>query len=250
MSAGESLDVLRSATADLDAGALLDWAGRRFAGRIALASSLSAEDQVLTDLIAAQPVKPISVFTIDTGRLPQETHDVLDATRARYGLAVRVLTPDRADLEAMLASAGTNLFYASVANRRRCCQVRKVGPLRRALAGLGAWITGQRREQSSTRSRLERIEWDDANGLVKLNPLADWTSQQVWDYVRQRRVPYNALHDRGYPSIGCAPCTRAVPPGQDVRAGRWWWEHAEHKECGLHGPSVGSGRPRIEENAS
>ena len=241
MSGATDIAALLAETGGLDAAGLLAWAARRFAGRIALASSLSVEDQALTDMLAA--VRPaVPIFTLDTGRLPQETHDAIDATRARYGVRIEALCPDAAVLEDMLAQHGTNSFYASVENRKRCCRIRKVLPLQRRLATLDAWITGLRREQAATRADVRRIEWDDANGLVKINPLADWTTDQVWDYVRSNHVPYNRLHDRGYPSIGCAPCTRAVAPGGDIRSGRWWWEQAEggHKECGLH---VVDGKP-------
>jgi phosphoadenosine phosphosulfate reductase len=221
-------------TANFAPEALLAWVAERFAGRVALASSLGAEDQVLTDMVAREGWA-IPVFTLDTGRLPPETYDLLEATRTRYGLAIEVLFPNAADVEPLVSERGPNFFRRSVEDRRQCCQVRKVRPLQRRLAGLGAWITGLRREQAVTRARLERVEWDESYGLVKINPLADWTETQVWDYLRAHEVPYNALHDCGYPSIGCAPCTRAVKPGADVRAGRWWWETPEHKECGLHG---------------
>jgi phosphoadenosine phosphosulfate reductase len=218
---------------DLDAEGLLAYAARRFGERVALASSLGAEDQILTDMLARNSL-PVAVFTLDTGRLPQETYDLIDATRKRYGISIEVLFPERADVEELVGRDGVNLFYNSVEDRKACCHARKVVPLRRKLAHLDAWITGLRREQSITRQDIAAVEWDEANGLIKINPLADWTSEQVWEYIRRHDVPYNALHDRGYPSIGCAPCTRAVEPGQDVRAGRWWWELPEHKECGLH----------------
>jgi phosphoadenosine phosphosulfate reductase len=217
----------------LDAEGLLELAAGMFGDRIALASSFGTEDQVLTDLLARNSL-PVAVFTLDTGRLPQETYDLIDATRARYGIAVEVLFPDRADIEQLVGRGGVNLFRGSIEDRKACCHARKVLPLRRKLSKLDAWITGLRREQSITRQEVRRVEWDAANGLVKVNPLADWTAERVWDYIRRNNVPYSALHDQGYPSIGCAPCTRAVAPGQDIRAGRWWWEQPEHKECGLH----------------
>lgn len=227
------LDEIATLTAGLPAEGLLAWAAARFGPRLAFASSLGAEDQVLTDMIA-RLAPSMAIFTIDTGRLPQETHDLLEATRARYGLAIEVLLPQAQDVEELVNCQGTNSFRCGVQQRKACCHARKVKPLCRRLAGLDAWVTGLRREQAVTRSDLRSVEWDEAHGLVKINPLADWTQQQVWDYIAARGVPYNALHDRGYPSIGCAPCTRAVEPGQDVRAGRWWWEQPEHKECGLH----------------
>ncbi len=230
---------LQSGLEGLTLEALLERIARRFGGRVALASSLGAEDQVLTDVIA-QASLPIAIFTIDTGRLPAQTHELLDATRERYGLVIEVLTPDSAELGAVLAERGSNFFRRSVEDRKLCCHVRKVLPLRRRLAGLEAWVTGLRREQSITRQDLPIVHWDEAHQLVKLNPLAGWSKDDVWQYIRQHRVPYNVLHDRGYPSIGCEPCTRAVEPGQDIRAGRWWWEQPEHRECGLHLAATGS----------
>ena len=213
---------------------VLAWALAEFHPRIALASSFGAEDVVLVDMLVRLNPSP-RVFTLDTGRLPAETYDLIDAIRARYGLAIEVYFPQADAVEAMVREHGVNLFYASVEQRKRCCGVRKVEPLGRALAGLGAWITGLRREQAVTRTTVGKIEVDaDHGGIVKLNPLADWTGDQVWAYIRAHHVPYNPLHDRGYPSIGCAPCTRAVAPGEDPRAGRWWWEQPETRECGLH----------------
>ncbi len=197
------------------------------------ASSLAAEDMVLTDLILRASL-PIGIFSLDTGRLHQETLAVLDAVKATYGHDIAVFRPDPAAVDAWVSANGLNAFYDSVELRRACCNIRKVEPLGRALAGKRAWITGQRRAQSATRATLDVQEDDPAHGMVKFNPLADWSEQDVWDYIRANDVPYNALHDRGYPSIGCEPCTRAIQPGEDVRAGRWWWENPESKECGLH----------------
>lgn len=204
-----------------------------FGDRIALASSFGAEDQVLTDMLC-KITGSSRIFTLDTGRLHQETYDVMDATREKYGVTITALFPDRGQVEAMTGEQGPNLFYKSIENRKRCCSVRKIEPLKRHLANLDAWIVGLRKEQSVTRGNLEQIVWDSANGLIKINPLLDWTTEQVWDYIKTNDVPYNKLHDTGFPSIGCAPCTRAVKPGEDIRAGRWWWELPEHKECGLH----------------
>jgi phosphoadenosine phosphosulfate reductase len=175
------------------------------------------------------------VFTLDTGRLPYETYSLMEAIRERYGLAIDVYFPRADAVEAMVREQGVNLFYRSIENRKRCCTVRKVEPLGRALGGVEAWITGLRREQAVTRTQVRKVEVDpDHGGIVKVNPLADWTWAEVWEYIRAHDVPYNKLHDQGYPSIGCAPCTRAVAPGEDPRAGRWWWENPETKECGLH----------------
>ena len=223
----------RARTERLDAEGLLREALAAFGKRVALATSLGAEDQALTDMLARLSPAP-AIFTLDTGRLPPETYSVIEATRERYGLRIEVLFPERQDVEELVNRQGVNCFYASVELRTACCHARKVVPLRRKLAQLDAWITGLRRAQAPTRQELARVEWDQANGLIKLNPLADWSGEQVWEYIRRHHVPYNALHDRGYPSIGCAPCTRPVQPGRDIRAGRWWWETPEHKECGLH----------------
>jgi phosphoadenosine phosphosulfate reductase len=197
------------------------------------ASSLAAEDMVLTDLILKAGL-PIAIFSLDTGRLHPETLAVLDAVKAKYGYEIELYRPRPEAVEAYVAEHGLNAFYDSVEMRRECCRVRKVEPLGRALAGKRAWITGQRRAQSATRSELTIEEVDAAHGMTKFNPLADWPEQAVWNYLRDHQVPYNALHDQGYPSIGCAPCTRAIEPGEDVRAGRWWWENPDSKECGLH----------------
>jgi phosphoadenosine phosphosulfate reductase len=199
----------------------------------ALASSFGAEDMVLIDLIARAKL-PIGVFTLDTGRLPAETHDLIDRVRGTYGIAVDVYVPEAAALEPFVRAHGVNAFYASAALRERCCEIRKTQPLARALAGKRAWITGLRRSQAITRREIAVEERDGERGIAKFNPLADWSRDDVWAYLRDRRVPYNALHDRGYASIGCAPCTRAIEPGEDERAGRWWWENPERRECGLH----------------
>jgi phosphoadenosine phosphosulfate reductase len=205
----------------------------QFGRNVVLSSSFGAEDMALADMLMRVDSQA-RIVTLDTGRLPQETYNVMDATRERYGAAIEVFFPQADAVQAMVAEHGVNLFYHSVDFRKMCCGVRKMEPLKRALAGLDAWITGLRREQSVTRTAVHKIEWDESNQLIKINPLADWTEADVWKYIRDNNVPYNALHDRGYPSIGCAPCTRAIQPGEDQRAGRWWWEHPETKECGLH----------------
>lgn len=199
----------------------------------AFASSLGAEDMVLTDMIFGDGLG-IEVFTLDTGRLPDETYALLDAVAARYGKRLRVYFPRSDAVEEYVFAHGVNGFYRSVELRKACCRIRKVEPLERALAGKRAWVTGLRRAQSATRSDLAVESFDAVHGMMKFNPLAHWSEEEVWAYIRVHRVPYNPLHDRGYPSIGCAPCTRAVAPGEDVRAGRWWWEAPESKECGLH----------------
>ena len=196
------------------------------------ACSFGAEDMVLLDAISRN-AKRIEVFTLDTGRLPEETQTLLEAARDKYPVSIRTYFPDAAEVEAWIQQNGPNAFYKSVAQRKQCCEIRKIAPLHRALARKKSWITGLRREQSQARQTLELEAWDDTNGLTKINPLVNWTNDEVWAYIKKHDVPYNALHDRGYPSIGCAPCTRAVQPGEDIRAGRWWWESSS-KECGLH----------------
>jgi len=205
------------------------------------ASSFGAEDMVLLDLIATH-APAIGVFTLDTGRLHEETHTLIARSRDRYGLAISVYLPDNARLQTFVNAQGPNSFFDGLEQRRACCALRKSEPLRRALSGKGAWVTGLRRDQSTTRADVAVEEFDSLHGLPKFNPLADWTEGDVWSYLRTHRVPWNALHDRGYRSIGCAPCTRAVEPGEDVRAGRWWWEHPEQKECGLHRRPAGHSR--------
>jgi phosphoadenosine phosphosulfate reductase len=200
-----------------------------------LASSLAAEDQVLTDMILCGKLQDrIGIFTLETGRLHAETLSVLDRIKETYAYDVQLYRPQPDAVAAYVNQNGLNAFYDSVDMRKECCRIRKVEPLNRALQGKRAWITGQRRAQSSTRAELHVQEQDEAHGMVKFNPLADWSEEDVWHYIRTNNVPYNPLHDRGYPSIGCEPCTRAIQPGEDVRAGRWWWENPESKECGLH----------------
>lgn len=206
---------------------------REFNGKIALASSLGAEDQALTHMVVNTDPS-VRVFTLDTGRMFPESYDLLDRTNRHYGISIEVFFPDKERVEEMVKERGINLFYESVENRKLCCGIRKVEPLGRAFAGMDAWICGLRREQSVTRFAIEPVEWDEGNNLVKVNPLADWNEKQLWDYIKSNNIPYHALHDRGFPSIGCQPCTRAVRPGEDIRAGRWWWEEPEKKECGLH----------------
>ena len=204
-----------------------------YKGRIALSSSLSIEDQTLTDIIANKD-KNARIFTLDTGRLFPETYQLIDKTNLSYGIQIEVFFPDYHEVQRMVREEGINLFYNSIESRHRCCQIRKLEPLARAFQGLDVWICGLRREQSITRHDMQVVEWDEIHQLIKVNPLISWTEQQVWDYIRQHHVPYNKLHNQDYPSIGCEPCTRAIEPGEDVRAGRWWWESPDHRECGLH----------------
>ena len=197
------------------------------------ANSFGAEDMVLTHLIASEKID-IALFAIDTGRLPAETYTLMAEVEKRYGIALGLIFPERAAVERFVSDHGINGFYDSVELRKACCHARKVEPLQRALAGKAAWVTGLRAAQSTTRDTLQVKANDTANGLLKFSPLADWSEAEVWEFIRTHKLPYNALHDQGYPSLGCAPCTRAIQPGEDVRAGRWWWENPETKECGLH----------------
>jgi len=214
---------------------VLEWAIERFSPRIALSTAFQVDGIAVLDM--AYAIDPdIQVFSVDTGRLPQETHDLIDALRDRYpGLNLELLSPNPTHVVNMVAKHGEDLFYRKVEHRLLCCQVRKVIPLTRHLARLDAWVTGLRRDQWASRSDIRKVEIDHDHGaIVKLNPLADWTEDEVWDYVREHDLPYNKLYDKGYTSIGCAPCTRPTQHGEDLRAGRWWWETNAPKECGIH----------------
>jgi len=213
---------------------VLGWALGKFHPRLALSNSLQTEDMVVLDI--AWRIQPaVRVFTLDTGRLPQETYDMMDRVRDHYGAKLEVLFPDAAEVRAMVESKGLNLFYESVENRHECCDVRKVQPLQTFLKGLDGWVTGLRRDQWASRTNIRKIEIDAANGgILKVNPIADWTEQQLDDYVKAHNVPRHVLYAKGFTSIGCLPCTRATKPGENPRAGRWWWEEAAQKECGLH----------------
>ena len=214
--------------------ALLQWALGAFRKKLALASSFGAEDVVLIDILTKLD-PAVRIFTLDTGRLNEETYEVMDAIRRKYGVSIESYFPKAEAVESLERQKGFLSFRDSVENRKECCGLRKVEPLRRALSGTDAWITGLRRSQGVTRTDVLKIEADEAHpGLYKINPLADWSEEDVWGYIKKNAVLYNRLHDAGYRSIGCAPCTRAVKPGEDVRAGRWWWESPEHKECGIH----------------
>lgn len=210
---------------------LLQWAVSEFGSSLAIATAFQAEGMVIVD-IAARISAHIRVLTLDTGRLPEETYRMIETVRERYGIVVETVAPDAGELEAMVARHGPNLFYREVALRNLCCQIRKVRPLERALGGLSAWVTGLRRDQNDSRVDVRKAE--EIEGKLKLNPLADWTAGQVSDYIREHAVPVHPLYAAGYRSIGCAPCTRAVQPGEDARAGRWWWEQDAAKECGIH----------------
>lgn len=205
----------------------------QFSDRIALATSLGAEDQVITDMMAGIS-KEAKIFTLDTGRLFPETYNLIDKTNKHYDIKIDVYFPQSEKVEAMVKEKGVNLFYDNVDNRKLCCGIRKVEPLQRAFKGLDVWVCGLRKDQTISRFFSELVEWDKVNGLIKINPLIDWTEKDVWNYIRKKNVPFSPLHERGFASIGCQPCTRAVQPGEDFKAGRWWWEGQEQKECGLH----------------
>ncbi len=200
---------------------------------VCYANSLGAESVVLTDLIW-EAVPQIEIFSIDTGRLFPETYDLIERLQQRYGRTMRIYYPDAADLEGWVGENGINGFRDGIEQRRACCAIRKVEPFRRAVSGCGAWVTGIRRGQSPSRALASPVEWDGVYGLHKVSPLLNWSDEEIWSFIRKKRLPYNRLHDSGFPSIGCAPCTRAVQPGEDARSGRWWWEREGARECGLH----------------
>lgn len=212
---------------------ILEYFLQTYSNKIALSSSFGAEDQVLTHMLLSMD-KNAKIFTLDTGRLPYETYSVIDSTNLKYGIKVDVYFPDANDVEDLYKKQGINGFYESIENRKTCCHIRKIKPLHRALQGLEVWITGLRASQSITREAMQLVEYDENFKILKINPLIAWSEKEVWDFIKENKVPYNKLHDQGYPSIGCAPCTRAVKEGDDIRSGRWWWENPEHKECGLH----------------
>ncbi|MFO8129666.1 MAG: phosphoadenylyl-sulfate reductase [Bacteroidales bacterium] len=229
----ENIDMVNDRFRDASPQEILDHFLRKYRGEIAFSSSMGAEDQVLTHMIN-QLDPTVRIFTLDTGRLFQETYDLIDKTNSRFGIHIEVFFPERKKIEQMTIEKGMNLFYHSIENRKLCCHIRKIEPLKRALRGMSIWITGLRNDQSVTRKENGLIEWDEVNNILKLNPLISWSTEMVWDHIHTHDLPYNALHDKGYPSIGCLPCTRAVKPGEDIRSGRWWWENPEMKECGLH----------------
>lgn len=229
----EELSATTQELLEAPAEVVLAWVEQRFGARAAIAASFGAEDMVLIDL-ARTHAPSVRLFTLDTGRLPPETYEVMDVVRRRYGVEIETFFPERARVESLESTRGYFSFKQSIEARKECCGIRKVEPLRRALAGREAWVTGLRREQSVTRTEVQAVSADADHGLIKVNPLVRWSTKEVWAYIKANGVPYNALHDRGYPSIGCAPCTRAVKPYEDERAGRWWWESPENRECGLH----------------
>lgn len=230
----EKLEQYKKELAGKDAAAVMVWCFKEFGPRRAiLASSFSAEDQALTDM--ASKISPaFRIFTLDTGRLFQETYDVMQRSLEKYGIRYETCVPDGGEIASLVSKEGPNSMYRSLESRKKCCEIRKIRPLRKIMDTADAWICGLRRDQALTRKELEIIDWDSPFGTYKVSPLFDWGEEDVWRYIRDNNVPYNSLYDRGFRSIGCAPCTRAIGPGEDIRAGRWWWEEPEHKECGLH----------------
>ena len=229
----EQIEALNQKYSNATAEELLEGFLADYGSRIALSSSLGLEDQVLTHMITKID-KSVKIFTLDTGRLFPETYDLIHRTNHKYDIRMSVYFPDPSSVENMVNTKGINLFFESIENRKLCCNIRKLGPLKRAFEGLEVWICGLRRDQSITRHDMQRIEWDEANGLIKLNPLIDWSEADILEFIKTHGIPYNPLHDKGFPSIGCQPCTRAIFPGEDIRAGRWYWENPDTKECGLH----------------
>lgn len=212
---------------------IIEFVGKEFEGRIKFASSLGEEDQVITDIIS-KVAPEIPVFTLDTGRLFTETYDLIAQTQRRYPIRFEIYYPDTKAVEQMVQYKGINLFYDSIENRKQCCGVRKIEPLKRALESCSAWMTGLRKAQSLSRAMSKSFEWDEPNQRIKVNPLVDWSLDQLREYVYKNQIDVNPLHKKGFVSIGCSPCTRAIKEGDDIRAGRWWWEDPDQKECGLH----------------
>ncbi len=228
-----NLEILNTTFKDKTPEEILRYFLDKHKGKVALGSSLGAEDQVLTDMLVKID-KTTKIFTLDTGRLFPESYQLIEKTNRTYQINIDIYFPDAEEVEKMVNEKGINLFYESVENRKLCCYTRKIVPSRKALKDMEVWITGIRKDQTISRFQNKHVEWDDTNNLIKINPLLHWSEKQVWDYIKSFRVPYNELHDKGFPSIGCMPCTRKVKPGEDPRAGRWWWEDTGHKECGLH----------------
>jgi len=229
----EQINILNQKFRNSSALEILAYFLNSYKNSIAFATSLGAEDQVILQLLSKLKLD-IKIFTLDTGRMFPETYDLMDKSQSRFKIPIEIYFPDASEVENMVKEKGVNLFYDSIENRKLCCNIRKIRPLKRALTGIDAWITGMRRSQSPTRTDINIVEWDELNGLIKVNPLLNWGDTEMWDYIKANNIPYNPLHDQGFLSIGCQPCTRAVMEGEDSRAGRWWWEQPETRECGLH----------------
>jgi phosphoadenosine phosphosulfate reductase len=227
------LIALESALEGMDLPQMLAYVGKQFPGHVVFSTSFGMEDQVITNAIVASHA-PINIFTLDTGRLFNETYSVWASTINKYAIHIKAYSPETHTLNEWLEKVGPNAFYDSLENRKTCCRIRKVEPLKKALAGNKVWVTGIRATQSQNRGEMPILEWDEANSIIKFHPLVSWTEAEVRNYIQSHQVPYNPLHDKGFLSIGCSPCTRAIKPGEDFRAGRWWWEDNSKKECGLH----------------
>jgi phosphoadenosine phosphosulfate reductase len=229
----DSIQKLNEQFKDSDPQKVLEYFISNYKKEIAFASSMGAEDQIITHFLS-QIDKSVRIFTLDTGRLFPETYSLISRTKSHFEINIEIFFPDTANIEKMVNSKGINLFYESIENRKLCCNIRKIEPLKRAFKGLKVWICGLRREQAVTRQNMQMVEWDNENQLIKINPLINWKEDDIWNFINNQGIPYNKLHDNGFPSIGCQPCTRSISKEEDVRAGRWWWENPETKECGLH----------------
>ncbi len=229
----QEIDKLNQEFSYLTPQDLIQFFLQKYKNRIALASNLGAEDQILTQMVSSLDQTAI-IFTLDTHKLFNESYRVIEKTNKKYNIQIKLIAPEQKDIDNAFEGRPFTSIYDSIENRKKCCNARKVIPLKKFLGTVDAWITGLRKEQSVTRTNMQLIEWDEEFNILKINPLINWTEKQVWQYIKDYDVPYNELHDKGYPSIGCQPCTRAVEPGEDVRAGRWWWENPEYRECGLH----------------
>lgn len=229
----QEIETLNARFSQSDPKEVLQFVLNEYGNKTAFSSSMGAEDQVITSILASLD-NEARIITLDTGRLFPETYDLIQKTNSRYKINIEIMFPDAPQVEEMVKDNGINLFYDSIEKRKLCCNIRKIQPLKRALTGLEAWITGLRKEQSANRAQNSLFEWDEAHDIMKVNPLINWSEDEVREYIRRNSIPYNPLHDKGFKSIGCLPCTRAVEPGEDSRAGRWYWENQGHKECGLH----------------
>jgi phosphoadenosine phosphosulfate reductase len=229
----ESIDALNQELKGSSAQEIIAFFIDKMGDKITFGTSLGAEDQVITQMLHTQG-SSFKIFTLDTARLFPETYDLIDRTNKRYKIKIDVFFPEYKEVESMVSEHGINLFFDSIDNRHLCCQIRKLNPLKRALLGREAWFTGLRRAQSVTRVDMQIVEWDENSAMLKVNPLIEWSEEDVWNYIEEHKIPFNTLHKKGFPSIGCQPCTRAIMEGEDVRAGRWWWENPDTRECGLH----------------
>ncbi|OFX51425.1 MAG: phosphoadenosine phosphosulfate reductase [Bacteroidetes bacterium GWA2_30_7] len=229
----ELANTLNDKLQNLKISEILMYFSNEYPEQVVFTTSMGAEDQVLTSKIAKTD-KSIKIVTLDTGRLFQETYELIQRTESKFNIKINIIFPNNSSVEKMVNVKGVNLFYDSIENRKLCCNIRKIEPLKRALEGNKVWINGLRRDQSTTRNNINLVEFDEVTNVLKVNPLYNWTNEMVWEYIKNEKVPYNPLHDKNYPSIGCQPCTSTVEHGKDIRSGRWWWENPETRECGLH----------------